>query len=73
VTTSVTNSWKSIKPITIRNYDLSDLSDKSKKKFCQHFTYSELNETTFPLPPLDENSATNAVLMPYALRVTSNP
>jgi hypothetical protein len=37
------------------------------------FTYSELNETTLPLPPLDENSATNAVSRPNALGVTLNP
>jgi hypothetical protein len=36
-------------------------------------TYSELNETTLPSPPLDENSATNAVSRSYALGVTLNP
>jgi hypothetical protein len=64
----MTNSWKSIIPIKIKNYELSDNKDKS-----MFLTYSELNETTLPSPPLDENSATNAVSRSYALGVTLNP
>jgi hypothetical protein len=55
----------------MRNYDLSD-KDKKNLKY-QYFTYSELNEITLPSPPLDENSATNAVSISHALGVTLNP
>jgi len=65
----VTDSWKSIISITMRNYDLSD----KDKLTIGLYTYSELNETTLPSPPLDENSATNAVLILYALGITVNP
>ena len=64
----MTDSGKGIIPITMGNYDLSLKNMKSLN--C---TYSELNETTLPLPLLDWNFATNAVSMPYALGVTSNP